>query len=492
MSPSILHRFHTVLRWLTHASFAAFLILALATHSAHWRVGPFTWLPLLRLPALLPARAARWGDEQPMVLGILTLIPLLLAVSWPLVRLVELRIPGARRWQWGWRHFALPLGGLTLLGLVSIGWSWAAAGTRMPPLGVSDTAFQLLSLALVWATYLFLINERPSLTWPLAAVVAIQSLVGVAQFVRQADLGLTVLGELDLDPAVSGVSVLMADGQRWLRAYGLTGHPNLLAALIAPLILYLLSQTRQAAGWRRWTLLGIVGLGAVALVATASRAAWLAFGLGLALWLAALWSERRQAPRRAELSRDAARRRRRSAIAAMAVAGGLALLFLAVYGPLLLTRFFNLDTSIEARSLFERERDWGIAWQLIRQHPVAGVGMGSYLLEARAVDQAARVVHNVPLLVTAELGLLAGLLWLWLTGAPFVAAIRQGKRGWFRLTPGLAPWVAVVTMGLFHGLPWINTGWRAAILMALILGILANEISGSESGVSTQAHDRTG
>lgn len=479
MSQSRSPQIHTYLRWLTHASFAAFLVLALATHSAHWRVGPFTWLPVISLPALLPARAARWGDEQPMALGILTLIPLLLAISWPLLRLVELRIPAVRRrWQWGWRHITLPLAGLTLLGLISIGWSWLAAGTRLPPLGISDTAFQLLSLALVWATYLFLVNEHPSLTWPLAAVVAIQSLVGIAQFVHQSDLGLTMLGELDLDPAVSGVSVLMTNGQRWLRAYGLTGHPNLLAALLAPLMLFLLSQTRRLAGWRRWTLLAVIGLGAVALVATASRAAWLAFGLGLAVWLAAWWTERRQTRRSAPAGEATPRRSRRAAVAASAVVGGLALLFLAVYGPLLLTRFFNLDTSIEARSIFERERDWGIAVQLIRQHPLTGVGMGSYLLTARAIDQTARLVHNVPLLVTAELGVVAALLLLWLMAAPIAAAIKLGKRGWYRLTPGLAPWVAVMTMGLFHGLPWINTGWRAAILMALILGILANEVSG--------------
>ena len=475
---------HTLLRWLTHASFAAFLVLALATHSAHWRVGPFTWLPVLKLPALLPARASRWGDEQPMALGILTLIPLLLAVSWPLLRLAELRIPAVRRrWQWGWRHISLPLAGLTLLGLVSIGWNWLNASAGVPRLGLSDTAFQLLSLGLVWATYLFLVNERPSLTWPLAVVVAIQSLVGIGQFVFQRDLGLTVLGELGLDPAVHGVSVLMAGDQRWLRAYGLTGHPNLLAALLAPLMLYLMSQARRAGGWRRWTLLGIVGLGAVALVATASRAAWLAFGIGLAVWLAALWTERRQAGQANPPDKNVSRKSRRSAIAAVAVAGGLALLFLAIYGPLLMSRFLNLDTTIEARSIFERERDWGIAVQLIRQHPIAGVGMGSYLLRARAVDQAARVVHNVPLLVTAELGLLAGLLWVWLTAAPFAAAIRLGKRGWQRLTPGLAPWIAVVTIGLFHGLPWINTGWRAAILMALILGILVEALrAGADRG----------
>lgn len=477
MSHSRTLQIHAILRWLTRASFAAFLVLALATHSAHWRVGPFTWLPVLRLPALLPARATRWGDEQPMVLGILTLIPLLLALSWPLLRLVELRLPEQRRrWRWGWRHITLPLLGLTLLGFLSIGWSWLAAGTRLPPLGVSDTAFQLLSLGLVWATYLFVVNERPALTWPLAAVVVIQSLVGLAQFVRQSDLGLTMLGELDLDPAISGVSVLMAGSQRWLRAYGLTGHPNLLAALLAPLILYLMSAAQRAGGWRRWLLLAVVGIGAAALVASASRAAWLAFAAASALWLAADLAERRQ---QAAHGPGAARPRARRIgwLAALVVIAGLAALFLAVYGSLFASRFINLESSIEARSLFERQRDWGIAVELILRHPWAGVGMGSYLAEARAIDPAARMVHNVPLLVTAELGVLAGLLWLWLTIAPFAAAVRLGRGRWSRLASSLAPWLAVVVMGLFHGLPWINTGWRAAILMALILAVLANEIA---------------
>ncbi|MEZ4768389.1 MAG: O-antigen ligase family protein [Caldilineales bacterium] len=175
----------------------------------------------------------------------------------------------------------------------------------------------------------------------------------------------------------------------------------------------------------------------------------------------------------------APRTRRRTLILTLAVVAGLAVVFLAAYGPLLLTRFFNLDTAIEARSIFERERDWRIALEMIAQHPVTGVGMGSYLAQARLIDPYARLVHNVPLLVAAELGLVAGALWLWLTVAPFGAAVKRGRRGWYPLATGLAPWVAVVTMGLFHGLPWINTGWRAAILMALVLGILVEAIHGS-------------
>ena len=101
--------------------FAIFLVLSLATHSGHWRVGPFTWLPVLRLPALIPALVLRTVDQTPMSIGVLTLVPVLLALCWPALRLLELRHPERRRrWQWGWLHITGPLFGLTLLGMASL------------------------------------------------------------------------------------------------------------------------------------------------------------------------------------------------------------------------------------------------------------------------------------------------------------------------------------------------------------------------------------
>ncbi len=101
--------------------FAIFLVLSLATHSGHWRVGPFTWLPVLRLPALIPVLVLSTADQTPMSIGVLTLVPVLLALSWPALRLLELRQPERRRrWQWGWLHISGPLFGLTLLGIASL------------------------------------------------------------------------------------------------------------------------------------------------------------------------------------------------------------------------------------------------------------------------------------------------------------------------------------------------------------------------------------
>ena len=213
-----------------------------------------------------------------MNIGVLTLVPVLLALSWPALRLLELRQPERRRrWQWGWLHISGPLLGLTLLGIASLvlagllgqNLAGAAAGVGLP---LRNTAFQLLSLGVVWFVYLFVVNERPKLTWPLALVVLIQGGVGMAQFVLQRNLGLAALGELALDPEVRGVSVLMTEeGQRWLRAYGLTGHPNLLAALLTLLLLLLLLDLPKQHGVRRALLVGVCGVGVLGLLATVSR-----------------------------------------------------------------------------------------------------------------------------------------------------------------------------------------------------------------------------
>lgn len=461
-----------VLRLILHALFAVFLVLSLATHSSHWRVGPFTWLPVVRLPALIPALVLRTADQTPMAIGVLTLVPVLLMLCWPALLLLELRTPIRRRWQWGWVHLTGPLLGLTLLGTASLLWAgWigenvtGAAGAGVP---FRNTAFQLLSLGVVWFIYLFLVNERPRLTWPLAGIVLLQGGVGIAQFVLQRDLGLATLGELALDPEVRGVSVLLTEeGQRWLRAYGLTGHPNLLATLLSLLVLMLLLEVRSSRGVSRGLLVTAIGVGVLGLLATVSRAAWLAFGLGLVVWALGVWIQaagrRPAAPAQPPVSIA-----RRAAWVGVPLLGGLA--FVAFYGRTVATRFFGLNSAVEARSLVERLRDVRIAATLIGEHPWTGVGLGNYLASARLLDRSARVVHNVPLLVTAETGLAGGLLWLWLGIAPIVAALQGWARGRREIVSQLAPWVALLTIGLFHGLPWINTGWRTAILLALLMG----------------------
>jgi O-antigen ligase len=86
----------------------------------------------------------------------------------------------------------------------------------------------------------------------------------------------------------------------------------------------------------------------------------------------------------------------------------------------------SLDEASSGRITFIRE-----AWGLIRSHPWSGVGPGRYLDALRAqhpLETFAFPVHNVPLLVTAEIGVLGGVAMLALLVAAGWTALRSGPR----------------------------------------------------------------
>lgn len=495
-------------------AFAGFILLALATHSSHWRTGPFTWLPVLDLPPIIQAvaRAApRAADQAPMRIGALTLLPLAWGLSWLALRMhgtAKQPSPVARgrrrHWRWGRRCFTLPFLGITTLSLLGLLAYFilpqrTADGPALSP-GLESIAFQLLAMAVAWIVYLYVVNERPRIIAPLAIVILVQGAVAIGQFVHQQDLGLAWLGEEALDPAVRGVSVLYAQGTRWLRAYGLTGHPNLLAALLAPLVLLLLPAAKRARdGWPRVALSYTVVVGIGALLVTVSRGAWLAFLLGLVVWVFAETSASSlpvpcSSNEQASLKLVTARASKAWPFM-LALCGALILFALVHYRDLVLSRFLFLDTAIEARSLTERWRDTGIAWKLIQEHPLTGVGPGAYFLSARAIDPSARVVHNVPLLVTAELGLLGGLFWLWLAVGPLLCRIHSWTRSSrlprvrLCLPVHAGAWVAFVVMGLFHNVPWITTSLRTAILFGVLAGVVSTDKDILEGDATSSEQD---
>ena len=58
---------------------------------------------------------------------------------------------------------------------------------------------------------------------------AFQALIGIFQYLFQHSIGLKILGESVLAIDMPGVAVVVANGERFLRAYGTFPHPNLLA-----------------------------------------------------------------------------------------------------------------------------------------------------------------------------------------------------------------------------------------------------------------------
>jgi hypothetical protein len=434
-TPSRLLFLHSVFRVLLEVLFAIFLVLTLATPS--WRAGVFTWWPLWR-SAMLAGRPAQ--------IGFLSVLPGLILLLWLVLRIVA---TPSRAWNWGRRGITLPLLGLTVLILAGLD---PAVNWR--------TVVQVVGMGLTWLVYLLVVNEKPDLTVALSLVLLIQGCVAVGQFLHQGDLGLVSLGEPSLDATVRGVSVIWAQGQRWLRAYGLTAHPNFLGATLAVLCLMLLQPLSQAQSWSRVGLTLVFSVGLFGLLASFSRASWLAFAIGLMVWMVPTLGKIGAAHRREQGKQERGKIRSWLSNLPLPIVIPLILtaIFLLFWRDLVTSRFLELDTPLEAHSLDERQRDADLALEVIAAHPWLGVGAGNYLPAVRAIEPDSRPVHNVPLLLAAELGLLGAALGLWLMISGLLA--RREAMG---------PWLAVLVIGLFDNTLWLTTSWRAAILMALLI-----------------------
>jgi O-antigen ligase len=436
------HRLAAFARSLSYVTFGLFLVLVLGANSIARSGGPLSWLPLWRLPAAT-------GELD--AVGIVSLLPLLSVGSWWFGR--ANRPPGTA-WSWGPARIYIPVG---LLGLLVGANLVAQCLDGLCPFG--GLARVLLLLGLFAWVYLYVINERPALVPIVSGILLLQAAVAVGQFVLQRDLGLRFLGELVLDPEQSGVSVVMNEGARWLRGYGLTIHPNVAARTLVSGLMMLVVLRGEARGPWRWVWWLAAGGGLLGLLVTLSRWAWVCLALGLAI---AAW------PAVRSLARTGIDWRRSRALpVAVAFVAGL-LFFGLLYGGTITGRLFGTESSIESRSIWERQRDLAIAVRLVAAEPLSGVGFGRYLAPARALDPWAELVHNVPLLLAAELGLLGFFGWLLLLVAPVA---RPGAFAGRAAQTGL--WVAFWCLGLLYLQPHLFTELRSMLLAGLVAGLVA-------------------
>jgi len=421
----------------SHVLFGLFIMVALTNPSL--TRGALTWLPLVQLSGIEdgPVRVG------PVRVGPVSLLPILTVVTWGFSRW---RDRPRQSWRWGAPGVTLPLAGFTLLTILGL-----------DPAPTHRTMVVAMMLLMMWGVYLFVVNEQPDLRPSVIAVLLIQGSVAVGQFALQRDLGLQWLGEPVLDVHQSGISVLSARGRRWLRAYGLAGHPNLLGATLAALLLLLVAETDAGRDGKRTSFALAASAGMLGLVATFSRGAWLAFGLGLVCWIARRVTRSSQTHAAFKPGAPFTLGRPLKEHVHLIVPVALALLLLASSHDLVLSRFFQLDSPTEAPSIEHRQVDAGLAVRLIRQHPWTGVGAQNYLPAVRAIESNSRTVHNVFLLTGAELGLPGAALWLWVT---LSVLARPAAPTW-------ASWTALTVAGLFDVAVHPTNNWFASVLVGL-------------------------
>jgi hypothetical protein len=320
---------------------------------------------------------------------------------------------------------------------------------------------QALRLAILLALVLVLIRLRPNermVQISLAVIVFVQAAVALLQFSRQDDLGLRWLGEIDLNRYPGGGSILTVADQYWLRGYGLTPHPNILGGLLALALLTLVVAFLQAPRRRRPLWFIVVLVGTAGLFISFSRSAWLGGVMGGAFLAAGVLLQRRW------------RQRYGRALLALILACGLLFSGLAWQQRDLLLARSNPDSSVrEARSIDERSALNAAAVALIRLAPLTGVGAGNSAvatipLVGDTPGVAPQPAHLAPLLLTAELGVIGGALWLWLMMVPAILALVRHQQGKLTLW-ALALTAALLAFAVIDLFDYYAWGWQQGRLL---------------------------
>ncbi len=394
---------------------------------------------------------------------------LALLAFFALALLLQWRKPARGPW-----YLTFPLGILIVL-------SWLGVITGIDPQLV---AYHSLRLTLFFGLYLFIVTFNPAPLWvvvPLALGVLREAAIAIMQFQTQRSLGLQQWGELLLDPSADGTSIVRDGTLRFLRAYGLTDHPNLLGGFFAFALILILGYYFVVARKRaRYFLLVPLALGNAALVLTFSRAAWLATLAGIVFLAVCLLSDKSL---RLERWRQAA---------FVGIILSLAVLVPALNNQNLIAQRSGSTGSLstnsgEIRSLNERDALLSSATRLFYDHAVTGVGSGALPLAMYRLDSEFdttyyyQPVHVVLLEIAAELGLFGAAAWLWLMLVPWLVLWSRRselqKNAW--LAGVAAAFLVMLVLGLFDYYPWLLPHGR--IWQWTVFGLLAAALSNTTS-----------
>lgn len=354
----------------------------------------------------------------------------------------------------------LPLILIPLLGLVTTPWAMNR------PLALYTALRWLLAFA-VFIAWQAMELDRRELTRVFLIGLAAQAVIGILQVINRGPLGLPAEMALTIDRPRA--AVLWLEGSAWLRAYGMTFHPNVLGGFLAVGLALGLPEVKTWSGRVIWWLM-LAGL-----LVTFSRSAWLAAGLTvlpLAVWLYRQYPGLR-IPLRITLGS----------------AAGAGLISGAVLMAPILSRFDVFSSVSEYTSISARGELLTLALQSIRQHLLTGIGAGNFpLLALRSnVHDAAHSVHNVALLLGAEIGLVGAALWYWLWLGPIFTAGEKQRSISAQTLALAAAWFGIGLIALWDSYPWsLEAGRVLSVTLLAWIYRGGNQPSQSNSFGETQ------
>ncbi|MBI2742441.1 MAG: O-antigen ligase family protein [Chlamydiales bacterium] len=288
----------------------------------------------------------------------------------------------------------------------------------------------------------------------IASIILILSLfesaVGISQYIMQSEIGLKFLGEGKALPAFHA-----PEGKLWIfdqffnragearamiRSMGTFVHPNIFGGFMMfaiPMSYYLFTQSENRK--KRTLIAAAIFFQILTLLLTFSRSALFAWMIASSAWL--FFSFRMKKSERPKLSRPL-------------IGAVLVSLLLAVFivFPALKERGGVINYNETAKkSDHGRIFFQDIAFKMIREHPLVGVGYNQYVVHMQEYTPEPLErhqfypVHNIYLLVASETGLFGALALLFFIGSIFFRALKS------EMTPMLATLLSIFLGLLFIG-----------------------------------------
>lgn len=360
------------------------------------------------------------GGADAFSLGVTDILLFILLAEW-LIRAAKSKQAGAIRFfpAITWPTLALlTFSGFSMLAAKDLLWS----------------AFDLLNFSKALVFFFYLANNlrrREDISFVLQAFflgLIIQTGIIALQYYRGANIGLLGLGE------ASKVLAFEMETADVARPGGTIGHCNHLARYIGLLlpISFILTFISKSRVQRLVAGLASVA-GIVALIYTLTRSSWMALGLSVALMIPYMFSHRLLSMRSLT----------KIFLSFVAFAGIIAIFSQVIWGRL---------TTYDLGSARTRITTAKVAWKIIQDHPLIGVGINNYGsvlpeywdAEDRFTKRAA--VHNTYLLYAAEIGLPGFVAYFWLLMAFFARTRRAMHTRSKQLTA-----IAVGIMGAYGG-----------------------------------------
>ena len=318
--------------------------------------------------------------------------------------------------------------------------------------------YQLLKLAEFIGFYFYLrsafgkVYKFKEVLITIIASGIFQAVIAIAQYFKQGSLGLKLLGESPLSINATGVAVFIADSEKYLRAYGTTPHPNVLAAwlflaIYAFYFWYFYYFRSEKFQFKNLWWIAVYAILLFGLFFTFSRVIIGLWALGAAIMVLLLF-------KRSFRGFLMAAKQHAVTIAVITlVTSGL---FAALFWPQVKSRaLVSMDEEAVTQRIFYNQ----IAGSVTIANPILGVGIGQSVpqLMARLKHWPSYIyqpVHNIYLLIASETGFVGLGMFILFLFFIFWGFVRRADFKKPYSFPFLIFALSILLMGLFDHFLW--------------------------------------